>query len=99
MNLIAYIKTLLGICPKCGGNLLYWRGCSHTPARTHCENGDYKVVHKGESASAIAYPLVELCPKCGCHLMIHMAAGVETKVCWNCGYDAGGDSAEVAWGV
>jgi len=39
---------------------------------------------------------VELCPKCGCHLMIHMAAGVETKVCWNCGYDAGGDSAEVA---
>jgi len=86
MKLFTYLKSKLGLCcPICGGQLLYWRGCSHTPASTYCENRDYEIIHNGESASAIAFPVDYTCKSCGGTMVVFMHAGIKEMICPVCG--------------
>lgn len=86
MNAIKrWVLTRLRIvCPVCAGELLFWQGCSHSPAKTYCPNCGYEIIHNGESASALAIPIKEKCPKCSGYLYKYMRAGEESKYCPNC---------------
>jgi|WetSurMetagenome_2_1015567.scaffolds.fasta_scaffold299191_2 hypothetical protein len=72
-------------CPECGGNILLWKGCSHSPKMEICANGrcGYKKVYEGVSASGLGFLTPEKCLKCGEYIYKVMYAGIETKYC-NC---------------